>query len=140
LVAEDDEMNQVFIMTALRKMGLKPDLVTDGDALVHAAVAGTYHMVFTDLRMSKLDGVSAPRRVAEERSGQKMPVFIVMTASAQLVERASSLDAGMDDVLVKPFRLIDLRSMVQAWAETARERVEGSGYVRPPVHELRIVH
>ena len=88
-------MNQIVIMTALRKMGYEPDLVRDGGSLVDAATASDYHIVFTDIRMPEHDGLAAFERVCAEREGRSMPVFV---APADVLEVADRYDATPFDV------------------------------------------
>ena len=44
------------------------------------------------------------------------PFTTEMTASAMPEERQACLDAGMNDVLVKPFPLRELERLLQRWS------------------------
>ena len=65
-----------------------------------------------DVRMPRLDGIEAARRILDER-----PIPIVMTACGQRELVARAVEAGVFG-LVKPFREADLLPAI----ETARAR------------------
>ena len=82
-----------------------------------------------DVKMPKLDGIDAARRILDER-----PIPIVMlTAYGQeeLVSRA--VEAGVFGYLVKPFREADLLPAIQDGARAPRRAVgaaRGGGVAR----------
>jgi two-component system, response regulator PdtaR len=86
----------------------------DGEEAVALALALEPDVAIMDVKMPKLDGIDAARRILDER-----PIPIVMlTAYGQeeLVSRA--VEAGVFGYLVKPFREADLLPAIQ----TARAR------------------
>jgi CheY-like chemotaxis protein len=56
-----------------------------------------------DIQMPEMDGLEAVRRIRhlEEESGGHVPI-IAMTAHAGRDDRATCLEAGMDDYIAKP--------------------------------------
>jgi CheY-like chemotaxis protein len=56
--------------------------------------------------------------IRDQRHGDKRPrvPIVAITASAMPDERRRCLDAGMDDVLIKPFMLDALRQVLNKWA------------------------
>jgi response regulator NasT len=88
----------------------------DGEEAVALARELAPDLAIMDVKMPKLDGIEAARRIIEER-----PIPIVMlTAYGQeeLVSRAA--EAGVFGYLVKPFREADLLPAIQ----TARARAD----------------
>jgi response regulator NasT len=86
----------------------------DGEEAVALALELEPDVAIMDVKMPKLDGIDAARRILDER-----PIPIVMlTAYGQeeLVSRA--VEAGVFGYLVKPFREADLLPAIQ----TARAR------------------
>ena len=76
----------------------------DGEEAVALAAQEQPDLAVLDVKMPKLDGIDAARRILEER-----PIPIVMVTAygeQELVERA--VEAGVFGYLVKPFRENDL--------------------------------
>jgi CheY-like chemotaxis protein len=72
--------------------------------------------------MPVMDGYAATvelrRRQAE--TGRRIPI-VAITADARDGTRERCLEAGMDDYLVKPIKLEDLRAMVVRWVPQAAD-------------------
>jgi two-component system, sensor histidine kinase len=93
--------------------------VRDGGTAVTLATTGLFQLVMMELRMPLLDGAAATRAIRRfEHSTRRAPTPIVaLTASLMPHERAHCTDAGMDDLLAKPFTLPELRRTVDRWRE-----------------------
>ncbi|WP_322757630.1 response regulator [Synechococcus sp. CBW1107] len=111
LVAEDGRVNQRMIELMLAKLGLKADFVADGQAAVERIEAGGIDLVFMDIQMPRLDGVSATREL--RRRGFQGLYVIALTAYAFETQRQECQGAGMNDFLTKPVRLEDLAAALQ---------------------------
>ena len=117
LVAEDDAASQVLAMAVLEREGLHVTVVGDGAAAVAAWRSGHYDILFLDNHMPRMNGRDAATeiRATERREGRTRTPIIGITASGLPEERNECLDAGMDALLLKPFRLGDLSRMLQQW-------------------------
>ena len=117
LVAEDETIIRLDLRGLLERAGY--DVVAearDGEEAVELARSEQPDLAIMDVKMPRLDGIEAARRILNER-----PIPIVMlTAYGQdeLVSRA--LEAGVFGYLVKPFREQDLLPAIR----TARARHE----------------
>jgi AmiR/NasT family two-component response regulator len=105
VVAEDEALIRLDLSEMLAEEGY--DVVgqaADGEAAVALAEQHRPDLVVLDVKMPKLDGISAAERIARQRIA---PV-VILTAFSQreLVERAR--DAGAMAYLVKPFGKNDL--------------------------------
>lgn len=105
VVAEDESVIRLDIVEMLREVGF--DVVgeaADGESAVRLAEELRPDIVVMDIKMPKLDGISAAERIARARIA---PV-VLLTAFSQkeLVERAR--DAGAMAYVVKPFTEADL--------------------------------
>ena len=129
LIAEDETIIRLDLKQLLERAGYEVVAeAKDGEEAVALARAAEPELAILDVKMPKLDGIEAARRILEER-----PIPIVMlTAYGQeeLVSRA--IEAGVFGYLVKPFREQDL---VPAIA-TARARYEELAAVREEVETL----
>ncbi|MGH3507126.1 MAG: ANTAR domain-containing response regulator [Nocardioidaceae bacterium] len=105
VIAEDEALIRLDLAEMLAEDGY--DVVGqagDGERAVELAEELRPDLVVLDVKMPKLDGISAAQRIAEQRIA---PV-VILTAFSQrdLVERAR--DAGAMAYLVKPFGKTDL--------------------------------
>jgi AmiR/NasT family two-component response regulator len=110
VIAEDEALIRLDLAEMLGEEGY--DVVGqagDGERAVELAEELRPDLVVLDVKMPKLDGISAAQRIAEKRIA---PV-VILTAFSQreLVERAR--DAGAMAYLVKPFSKNDLVPAVE---------------------------
>jgi signal transduction histidine kinase/DNA-binding response OmpR family regulator len=101
LVAEDIPTNQLIVRLLLEKFGYKADFVASGRTALGAIDSQVYDVVFMDVQMPDMDGLTASR-ILNSRAGKKRPRIIAMTANAMEEDRRECLEAGMDDYLSKP--------------------------------------
>jgi len=117
LIAEDETIIRLDLRELLERAGLEVCAeARDGVEAVELARAERPDVAVLDVKMPRLDGIEAARRILDER-----PIPIVMlTAYGQdeLVSRA--VEAGVFGYLVKPFREGDLLPAIR----TARARYD----------------
>jgi two-component system, response regulator PdtaR len=129
LIAEDETIIRLDLRALLEKAGLEVCAeARDGAEAVELARSEQPDLAIMDVKMPRLDGIEAARRILDER-----PIPIVMlTAYGQdeLVSRA--VEAGVFGYLVKPFREQDLLPAIAA----ARARHEELQAVRAEAESL----
>ncbi len=108
LVAEDNPNNQKVIRLLLRRLGIEPHIVANGQQAVEAANSNPYDIIFLDLQMPVMDGLQATRGIIGLHL-PKRPHIIALTANAFQEDRDAAIAAGMDDYLSKPITLVRLR-------------------------------
>src|SRR5213595_2159960 len=129
LVAEDETIIRLDLKDLLERAGFEVCAeARDGEEAVALARSEQPDLALMDVKMPRLDGIEAARRILEER-----PIPIVMlTAYGQdeLVSRA--IEAGVFGYLVKPFRESDLLPAIQ----TARARHDELAALREEAESL----
>jgi two-component system sensor histidine kinase BarA len=110
LVADDSAVNREVAQAALLRFGVEAALVEGGRDAVEALRVGTYDLVLMDGSMPDLDGFAATRMIREiERAQARTPVPIVaLTAHVVGAGADAWREAGMDDILHKPYTLAKL--------------------------------
>ena len=109
LLAEDNPTNQKLAVHFLQRLGLTPDLATNGLEVLSAFKRQRYDLVLMDCHMPEMDGYEATRRLRQDRQLSGDVRIVALTAAAMTGDRDRCLAAGMDDYLTKPLRLEDLR-------------------------------
>jgi AmiR/NasT family two-component response regulator len=129
LVAEDETIIRLDLRSLLESHGFEVCAeARDGEQAVELARSEQPDLAIMDVKMPRLDGIEAARRILEER-----PIPIVMlTAYGQdeIVQRAA--EAGVFGYLVKPFREQDLLPAIR----TARARHEELTALREEAESL----
>lgn len=120
LIVEDNLVNQKVLQKQLKNLGTEVHLANHGGEALEKLLQSTYcseggtlqlGVVLMDQEMPVMDGLTCTRRIRElEREGKircHVPI-IAVTANARQEQIKTALDAGMDDVVSKPFRIPDL--------------------------------
>src|SRR5881397_937055 len=129
LVAEDETIIRLDLRDLLERSGFEVCAeARDGEEAVALARSERPDLALLDVKMPRLDGIEAARRILEER-----PIPIVMlTAYGQDDLVARAVEAGVFGYLVKPFRETDLLPAI----ETARARHEELSALREEADSL----
>jgi two-component system, response regulator PdtaR len=111
LVAEDETIIRLDLKELLERAGFEVCAeARDGEEAVALAASEQPDLAVLDVKMPRLDGIEAARRILAER-----PIPIVMlTAYGQEDLVARAVEAGVFGYLVKPFREDDLLPAIQA--------------------------
>lgn len=90
-------------------------MVVDGREALGMLRCHDIGLLLTDCQMAEMDGFTLCRRLRESEGGLRHLPVPALTASPMAEERERCLEAGMDDVLVKPSLLPPLRQALQTW-------------------------
>ncbi|KAM0719598.1 hypothetical protein Q7P37_003728 [Cladosporium fusiforme] len=120
LVVEDNLVNQKVMSKQLERAGYVVSVANHGhEALDHIrktrfanpANGKPQDVVLMDVEMPIMDGLTCARRIREmeaEGSLQGHVPVVAVTANARAEQQAAALEAGMDSVVTKPFRMLEL--------------------------------
>jgi CheY-like chemotaxis protein len=121
LLAEDNVVNQKLAMRLLEKMGYRADLARNGVEAIECIERQPYDLVLMDVQMPEMDGLEASRRICARWTNGERPRIVAMTANAVQGDRELCLEAGMDDYVSKPIRLVALAEALAAVVPRARD-------------------
>ena len=109
LVAEDDDINRLYLSTILKRRNWEVDEAVDGLQAVELCRRNSYRIILMDVSMPGLDGFQAARQI--RASGNNTPIIAITAHSLQdLQDRLS--DIGVDQILRKPFNEEELLKSV----------------------------
>jgi PAS domain S-box-containing protein len=120
LVVEDNPTNQQVVLMVLRALGYQPDMAENGRTGIDKASSHRYDIVLLDLQMPDIDGFEVARHIRQHLNYQ--PVIVALTAGASPEDRQRCLDAGMDDYVLKPFKISLLKDVVLKYARRSSRR------------------
>lgn len=124
LLVEDNLINQKVASQQLRKAGCVVEIANHGEEALaflekttYCAQAAPLSVVLLDIEMPVMDGLTCIRAIRQRQSeGQitgHVPV-IAVTANARSEQKAGAVEAGMDAVITKPFRIKELIPQIEA--------------------------
>jgi PAS domain S-box-containing protein len=103
LLVDDEPINLEVARFLLEDTGLLVDAAEDGLQAVRQARETPYAIILMDMQMPHLDGLKATRQIRQLDGYQTTPI-LAMTANAFADDKLRCIEAGMDDVLIKPFQ------------------------------------
>jgi signal transduction histidine kinase/CheY-like chemotaxis protein/HPt (histidine-containing phosphotransfer) domain-containing protein len=115
LVADDSAVNREVASEALSRLGITAELVDDGRQAVEAVRTGRFDLVLMDGSMPVMDGYQASRAIRDEEAASGRARIAIVALTAHVVGPAADAwrDAGMDDVLHKPFTVAKLARCIE---------------------------
>jgi DNA-binding NtrC family response regulator len=105
LVVDDEEGIRVWLEEVLREAGHRVTSAADGAEALALALARTFDVIVTDIRLPRMDGMSLFRRI---RQDSPMCEVILMTAYATVSDAISALREGAYEYLIKPLNSEEL--------------------------------
>lgn len=115
LLVEDNPNNQTLESKILNQLGYKYDMAGNGMEAVDKFMKNAYDLILMDIQMPEMDGLEATeviRKIEAESKPEKVVKIIAITAFASDYNKQECIEAGMDDFLVKPFKISELQSII----------------------------
>ncbi|PPJ49946.1 hypothetical protein CBER1_04687 [Cercospora berteroae] len=124
LIVEDNLVNQRVLQKQLKNIGTEVHVANHGGEALDKLMQSTYWrdgqnkkdrielgVVLMDQEMPVMDGLTCTRKIRELEAQGKLTghvPIIAVTANARSEQIQTALNAGMDDVVSKPFRIPEL--------------------------------
>jgi two-component system sensor histidine kinase EvgS len=117
LVVEDHPINRELLALQIELLGLRTKSAENGRVAFSLWREGHFDMIISDCHMPKMDGYEMSRSIRKIEALEQRPriPIIAWTANGLNEENQLKKDAGIDDSLVKPANLLQLRSMLKKW-------------------------
>jgi two-component system, sensor histidine kinase and response regulator len=103
LVVDDEEDNRVVLAELLESAGLLVIVAVDGLEALERFAAEQPDFVFMDVKMPRMDGIEAIRRIRQRPEGAKVPI-VALSASVYEQESGLVVREGANAFIAKPFR------------------------------------
>ena len=123
LIIEDDDDGRRAIARLFARADWKVFEAADGDAGVELALRNRPEVILCDLLMPKSNGFQVCRTIRQQLQPTKI---IVVSGRDYAVDRASALDAGADEFLLKPITWEVLRESIDRLLIPQRPRATTS--------------
>jgi len=109
LIADDEDPMRLLVARALAMDGHDTVTAADGAEALEIITRenGAFDLLLTDIKMPVMDGIALALTI--KRDFPDIPILL-MTGFADQRERASGLDAIVNDVVTKPFSIAEIRA------------------------------
>jgi len=111
LVAEADASLAELLQTRLQQEHFAVQLASSGDQIAKLAEKSMFDLILLDLNLPGVPGTDYLRQL--QVRWPEAPVVLLSPASS-VEERVKGLDAGADDIIVKPFAWSELAARIRA--------------------------
>lgn len=115
LVAEDDPVSRLALVSALEQNGYAVIEASDGEQAIRLFAEREPDLVLLDIGLPRADGFAVLKAI---RVTSDLPV-IFLTARDEEVDRVVGLELGADDYVVKPYSLREVVARVRARLRSA---------------------
>src|SRR5436190_276665 len=113
LVTDDSGANRDLLCGQLSTLGFWTEAATNGEEAVRAARRLKPDLILMDVEMPVMNGHDACKRLKADPATAEIPV-LMMTGFDPRPERSKMVEAGGDDLIVKPIPMRDLQVRVRA--------------------------
>ncbi|KAL2786066.1 hypothetical protein BJX66DRAFT_347025 [Aspergillus keveii] len=116
LIVDDNDINLKVLSTFLRKIGCTFETASDGLSALqqYKQTKRKFDYILMDISMPVMDGITSSSKIREYEEENELPRSAIMAvtgvASSETQEQAFA--AGIDDYLVKPLSLHDLKRIL----------------------------
>jgi CheY-like chemotaxis protein len=111
LLVEDDEISAQAARTLLERLGCVVDHAIDGAEAIELFGREDYDLILMDGYMPRMDGMETTAKIRSMAQGWVTPII----GTSSNLSRMQCLDAGMNDVMPKPFLLSSLKTVLAKW-------------------------
>ncbi|WAJ71339.1 ABC transporter substrate-binding protein [Catenovulum adriaticum] len=120
LLVEDNEINQIIAQSMLEQLGLSVDLAHNGEQAVNLCKQNDYRLIFMDVQMPVMDGLSATQAI---RAFNSRVCIIGMSANASSEDISQGKQAGMNNYITKPIEFEKLTSVLNLYLSSTASTI-----------------
>jgi len=110
LVLDDEEIVCARLKPALEKEGYRVETFTDSRQAKQVLEKRCFDIVVTDLKMAEVDGMQLFRAVKEKWPQTRV---IIISGFATVDVTREAFQAGVRDVIAKPFKISQLKDLIK---------------------------
>lgn len=125
LIVDDNPLNSFVVCEMVKRLGFNAITEIDSMKVLNVVEDVNPFLIFMDIQMPNIDGYQATRMLRGKEKlfgGVKIPV-IALTADAEPTTKHKAINAGMDDLIVKPFAPAHLELLVNRYASLFQSNI-----------------
>ncbi|MEO9534396.1 MAG: response regulator [Crocinitomicaceae bacterium] len=115
LIADDEKYNRLLLISILKKLNIKYTEAENGGEAVAELKENDYDLILMDIRMPKLDGIKATKKIRKFKNKKKANTpIIALTAAVSEEDKMKYYKAGMNGFLAKPYKEKELLTTIKS--------------------------
>jgi PAS domain S-box-containing protein len=115
LLAEDNDLNLQLMTLMLEQLGYDFEIAKNGQEALDMVCQKEFDIILMDVQMPVLNGLEASKAI--RKLGERGEIFIVgLSANVFDEDQKKAAEAGMDDYLTKPIRLVALAEKLKEYS------------------------
>lgn len=115
LAVDDTPSNLLLLVTLLEQMGFETLQAINGEQAVQCVSEQQVDLIMMDIQMPGISGIEATQKIRALGHQYRTLPIIACTAHAAAEERSSWLQAGINDILIKPLNEKLLTDLLHRW-------------------------
>ncbi len=124
LVVEDNAMNLKYLSSLLVKHGIAFDAVGTGRQALQKSMSRYYDLVLLDMKLPGMSGTALARQIRDERNPNAATPMVMLSALAVQATLEEALDAGINELLPKPYTPEQLINVLRKYLSEDEEQDE----------------
>ena len=125
LVVDDDKKNRYLVSFLLEKEGFEVVIATNGLEGIEAAKKQQVDLIIMDIKMPKMDGYEATRRIRRLKKYKSIPI-IALTSYAMREDKERVMKAGCTVYMSKPITPEIFTEEIKKFLEVKDEKSDSS--------------
>jgi two-component system, sensor histidine kinase len=105
LIVEDDEMNFIYLTQIFKMIHGDISRAKNGKQALEMTKENNYDVILMDIQLPDLNGLEATKKIREFNN---ITPIVAQTAARNPEEIDEALEAGCNEVLIKPYTINDL--------------------------------
>jgi CheY-like chemotaxis protein len=110
LIVEDDEMNFIYLSQIFRIIHGNIFRAKNGNLALEMTKNNTYDIILMDIQLPDINGLEVTRQIREFNI---VTPIVAQTAARNPDETDEALEAGCNEILIKPYTINDLSTMLK---------------------------
>ncbi len=115
LLAEDNIINQKVIQRMLARLGYEVMIANNGKIVLEIVEQEQIDLILMDCHMPIIDGLEATVAIRKRSDQKKDTPILALSAEVEETSKQICLESGMDDFVMKPVELDELKAKLEAW-------------------------
>src|ERR1043165_9668212 len=115
LLVEDNEIIQRIYRLLLEKKEILYDIASNAEMALNYYMQNHYDLILLDIALPDGDGIAITKIIRQQETGKEHIPIVALTAYGQPTDQQQFLQAGIDEVLVKPIKVEQMDYLLEKW-------------------------